>query len=202
MLEAALRVHPLYIRSGLAWESTELSHLERYLTSLDHSALQPLEILELPITDLYGGHWSVTGANVPDASTPNQAVFLPGRNVLLLAKAVIWCHMQRIEAVALATIGSNPFPDATPEFFDSYQELLSRALGGRVSILRPYSALSKKRVMQLGQNLPLQWTFSCIRPVNGRHCGRCNKCAERKAAFADAGLVDVTEYDGGQPCTA
>jgi 7-cyano-7-deazaguanine synthase len=37
-------------------------------------------------------------------------------------------------------------------------------------------------------------TFSCMRPVDGKHCGTCNKCAERRRAFASAGLSDPTEY--------
>ena len=45
-----------------------------------------------------------------------------------------------------------------------------------------------------GKNLPLHLTFSCIRPVDGMHCGECNKCAERRKGFADAGVRDLTRY--------
>jgi 7-cyano-7-deazaguanine synthase len=48
--------------------------------------------------------------------------------------------------------------------------------------------------MQLGRELPLEHTYSCIRPVSGLHCGQCNKCAERQRAFAEAGMVDPTVY--------
>jgi len=37
-------------------------------------------------------------------------------------------------------------------------------------------------------------TFSCIAPVDGLHCGRCNKCAERAAAFRLTGTDDPTPY--------
>jgi 7-cyano-7-deazaguanine synthase len=50
--------------------------------------------------------------------------------------------------------------------------------------------------MRLGVGLPLEHTFSCIDPVDQLHCGRCNKCAERSHAFADAGMTDPTEYAG------
>jgi 7-cyano-7-deazaguanine synthase len=33
--------------------------------------------------------------------------------------------------------------------------------------------------------------------VGERHCGRCNKCAERRKAFADAGIADGTPYASG-----
>ena len=62
-------------------------------------------------------------------------------------------------------------------------------------MLRPYASLTKSEVMQRGRDLPLGLTFSCMHPVAGRHCGGCNKCAERRRAFADAGLPDPTEYE-------
>jgi 7-cyano-7-deazaguanine synthase len=42
--------------------------------------------------------------------------------------------------------------------------------------------------------LPLHLTFSCINPIEDRHCGNCNKCAERKNGFAAAGIPDLTAY--------
>ncbi len=83
-LRSGCIVYPLYVRNGLFWESVELDYLRRFLDALGTPNLLPLHILELPVTDLYPSHWSLTGRNVPDADTPDQAVFLPGRNVLLL----------------------------------------------------------------------------------------------------------------------
>jgi 7-cyano-7-deazaguanine synthase len=54
--------------------------------------------------------------------------------------------------------------------------------------------MKKAAVMHLGRDLPLQHTFSCMRPMAGLHCGKCNKCAERQRAFADAGMADPTRY--------
>ncbi len=88
-------VYPLYVRSGLSWETAELSYLRRYLRALERPALAPLQILDMPVRDVYGPHWSLTGAGVPDADTADAAVFLPGRNVLLLTKAILWCHLRK-----------------------------------------------------------------------------------------------------------
>jgi 7-cyano-7-deazaguanine synthase len=148
----------------------------------------------MPVQDLYARHWSVTGEKMPGAETPDDAVFLPGRNVFLLAKAMVWCHLRNVPAVALAPLQSNPFPDATPHFFDAFPALVNEAVAGRVEVLRPYAALHKPDVMRRWQGLPLHLTFSCIQPRDGKHCGRCNKCAERRRAFADAGLADPTPY--------
>ncbi len=198
LLGEALRdrpaVFPLYVRQGLAWEAVELEHLRRYLEALRGPTPRPLHVLEQPVTDLYEDHWSVTGRGVPGADTTDEAVFLPGRNVLLLAKAILWCHLRGVPAVALAPLESNPFPDATPQFFDAFQNVVNRAVVGSVKVLRPYAGLHKADVMRRGAGLPLGRTFSCLRPVKGRHCGRCNKCAERRRAFADAAIDDPTEY--------
>jgi 7-cyano-7-deazaguanine synthase len=195
-------VQPLYIRSGLFWEAAELAHLRQFLERIACPALRPLVVLDLPVRDLYGEHWSITGREVPDALSPDQAVFLPGRNVLLLAKALLWCQLHSVSAAALATLHGNPFPDATPAFFTAFQEIVSEAVDARIRILSPFAGLRKLDVMRLGQDLPLEWTFSCIRPLAGRHCGRCNKCAERRQAFATAAMLDRTNYDMGEPCTA
>jgi 7-cyano-7-deazaguanine synthase len=201
-LRSYAAVHPLYVRSGLYWEPVELEHLYRFLEAVPGSALRPLHVLDMPVGDLYGRHWSLTGDGVPDADTPDEAVFLPGRNVLLLAKAILWCHLHGVGAVALAPLEGNPFPDATPAFFDAYESVVNQAVGGSVRVLRPYHGLSKADVLRRGRDLPLEHTFSCIRPVRGLHCGRCNKCAERRRGFANAGMPDRTPYASEGPCSA
>jgi 7-cyano-7-deazaguanine synthase len=206
LLAEALREHPavfpLYVRFGLAWEDVEGDHLRRFLEAVRTPALRPLAVLDLPVRDLYGDHWSLTGNGVPGADTPDEAVFLPGRNVLLLAKALVWCHLRGVPAVALAPLADNPFPDATPAFFAAYEAAVNQALAGRVRVLQPYRGLHKADVLRRGRHLPLEWTFSCIRPVGGRHCGACNKCAERRRGFAEAGLPDPTVYHQERPCFA
>lgn len=195
-------VHPLYVRCGLYWEEDELAHLRRFLDAIARPALRPLQVLHVPVADVYGGHWSLSGRGVPDADSPDEAVFLPGRNILLLGKAILWCHLRGMPALALAPLAGNPFPDATPAFFAGFQDLVNQAVGGRVEVRRPYAGLSKVQVMRRGRGLPLEQTFSCIRPLRGRHCGQCNKCAERRRAFADAGLADATNYDREASCSA
>ncbi|MFL5339937.1 MAG: 7-cyano-7-deazaguanine synthase [Gemmataceae bacterium] len=193
-LELHPAVHPIYVRTGSAWEEVERACLGRFLAAVARPALRPLVVLDQPVTDLYGAHWSVTGQGVPDHDSPDAAVFLPGRNVLLLAKPLLWCHLNGVPQLALAPLAANPFPDATPEFFSAFQDVVNRAVGGRLTIHWPYLNLKKTDVIRRGRRLPLEYTFSCIRPVACRHCGACNKCAERHRAFAEAGVPDPTTY--------
>lgn len=190
-------VHPIFIRTGAVWEAVENDHLRRFLDAVRVPALRPLVELELPVGDLYGDHWSSTGRGTPDEGTPDEAVFLPGRNVILLTKALLWCHLNAVPELAMAPLVSNPFPDSTAAFYNGMADAVNRSVDGRVRILRPYATmeLTKADVLKRGAGMPLQHTFSCIRPASGRHCGRCNKCAERRRGFADAGMPDPTEYD-------
>ncbi len=188
------RVTPLFVRSGLRWESVELESLRRFLDAVNSAALDPLVVLDEPIADVYGPHWSTTGNNVPGADTEDAAVYLPGRNLLLTVKAAIWCRLKGLQALALGSLGSNPFPDSTPAFFRQLEGLLSLALSGSPRLIRPFASLHKSDVIKRGRELPLNYTFSCINPMDGRHCGACNKCAERKQGFHEAGVADLTLY--------
>lgn len=190
-------VTPFYLRTGCTWEREELKAVRAFISRVTTGEAEPLVELNMPLADLYGSHWSITGDHVPDSRSPDEAVFLPGRNPLLLMKPGLWCHLHNIPQLALATLAANPFDDATPQFFRQFEAMLQAAIGANLQIVRPFEHLSKTRVLELGRELPLELTFSCIAPVDGLHCGRCNKCAERRRGFAELGLADHTRYHGG-----
>ena len=157
-------------------------------------APRPLVVLELPIADVYGQHWSVSGEQAPDHATPDDAVYLPGRNLLLLAKTVVWCVLNGYSAVALGVLKGNPFPDAAGSFYRQLESAFHQGLGSPIRILTPFADLSKRDVIALGRGLALEWSFSCIAPIDGLHCGGCNKCAERRRAFGELNVSDPTRY--------
>jgi len=196
LLASGRGVQPFYIQSDLVWQQAELRSARRFLTALNAPRLAELVVLEMPLLDVYGGHWSTTGDGTPDAATPDEAVYLPGRNALLILKAAVWCQLHGLTELALAPLATNPFADATAGFFDDLQAALNRGAGSPLRIVRPFGDLHKDAVMRLGKGYPLELTFSCIAPRGNLHCGRCNKCAERQAAFAAAGLPDATAYAG------
>jgi 7-cyano-7-deazaguanine synthase len=187
-------VTPIYVRFGLAWEEVEARHLEWFLDSLPAPATKPLIVLDLPVADVYGAHWSVTGQDIPDHNSPDEAVYLPGRNLLLLAKSSVWCALNGVPTIALGTLAANPFPDADRTFFAGFSALAARALGCRLEVVTPFAGRKKHEVLELGRTLALDLTFSCIAPSGERHCGHCNKCAERRLAFTALGITDTTAY--------
>jgi len=194
MLDERPRIRPLYIRCGLRWEEVELSWARRFLEAVARPGLDPLTVLDEPIREVYGPHWSTDGPEVPGAETPDEAVYLPGRNLLLTVKSAVWCRLRGVPTLALGSLGSNPFPDSTDGFFRDLEGVVGRALSGGPSLVRPFARMHKADVIRRGSGLPLHLTFSCIRPTDGLHCGRCNKCAERRKGFREAGVPDETRY--------
>lgn len=186
-------VYPIYIKFGLRWEEVELSHANEFLKAVGSSLIKPLVVLDQPMADVYGEHWSRTGL-VPDANSKDEAVYLPGRNVLLVSKAAVWCALNGIHSIYSGVLSGNPFPDASSGFFEMLANAISEGLDWPIHVVRPYSKLLKSDVLELGRDLPLQHTFSCLNPVEGHHCGDCNKCAERHKGFLSIGIVDRTKY--------
>ena len=194
LLETGRRVQPFYVRCQLLWEEAELSAAQSFLASMPAYRPEPLIVMAMPLADLYGEHWSINGQNTPEAGTPDDAVYLPGRNALLAVKPALWCAMHGIKELALGVLAANPFADATKEFCRDFETAITRATGTRIKLVRPFAHLEKKDIMELGRSLPLELTFSCIAPVGNLHCGRCNKCAERQDAFLAVGVSDPTRY--------
>ncbi len=195
------RVRPFYVHSDVVWAKAELHAAQSLFGAMASHRLEPLIVFDMPLRDLYGQHWSISGLDTPRAGTADDAVYLPGRNLLLAIKPALWCAMHGIEELALATLASNPFSDATDAFFRDYESTIARATNRRVRLVQPFGRLGKQAVMRLGQGVPLELTFSCIAPVGDLQCGRCNKCEERQKAFRDAGTDDLTRYDRGHVAT-
>ena len=187
-------IYPVYVRGGLVWEGVELYWVRKFLSAVASKTIQPLKEISLPVEDVYNSHWSTTGDRIPNHLSPDGDVYLPGRNLILLAKTSLYCALNDIPVIALGPLKGNPFPDSTPEFFSKFQELASGALIFDLKIVTPFSDLSKAEVIQLGKGLPLHLTFSCIKPVDHHHCGACNKCAERRRSFLLAEVDDKTQY--------
>jgi 7-cyano-7-deazaguanine synthase len=190
-------VFPIYVSVGLAWESAERAVAERLLTHpLFAGRTRPLAHLSIPVGDVYSPtHWAIRG-EPPGYDTPDDDVYLVGRNVLLLAKAAILCAKAGVNRIALGPLAGNPFPDARPAFFAAMAEALSLGLEHTVVIVRPFEAMHKEDVIRLGASLgvPFDLTLSCMNPKDGVHCNACSKCRERQQAFTAAGIVDPTRY--------
>jgi 7-cyano-7-deazaguanine synthase len=190
-------VLPIYVSVGLAWEVAELDALRRLLSTppFDGRVASPLT-LTFDMRDVYPpSHWAVTGSP-PAYDTPDEDVYIVGRNIVLLTKAAIAGAYRRVSRLAIGPLAGNPFPDATPEFFGAMSRALSLGLDHPIEIVAPYAHLDKAAVIRIGASLgvDLGLTLSCMNPSGTRHCGRCSKCRERREAFVASGVPDPTAY--------
>lgn len=193
-LASAAQVYPIYVKCGLKWEAEELRALHSFLAALKNPHVMPLAVLEIPTAALYGDHWSLSGARVPDADAPDSEVLIPGRNILLLGTAAVWSSTHGVSRIAIGSLDGNPFPDATHEFFQSFARALSLGLGRAIQIEAPFRGIHKEELIRRSRSLPLGLTLTCMAPKEGVHCGQCNKCRERQLAFQKAGIADRTVY--------
>ena len=197
-------VHPVYVAGGLAWEEGEQHVIGRLLSSppFNGSArVMPLARLEFSMRDVYPpSHWAMQGTP-PAYDTPDEDVYLHGRNIALLSKAAVYAASRRISRIVVAPLAGNPFPDATPQFFAALSAAFSLGLAAPIEISAPFGVLHKEDVVRIGAELevPFELTLSCMNPSGTTHCGLCSKCRERRDAFQSAGVTDPTVYANVSP---
>ncbi len=188
---------PIYVGVGLAWEDEERAMATRLLASGRLGPnVRPLVALSLDMRDVYPpSHWAIRG-EAPGFDTPDEDVYLEGRNLVLLSKAAVFMARAGLTRVSLGPLAGNPFPDSTAKFFRAMENALSLGLDRQIRIETPFTSMHKADVIRLGEKLsvPFELTLSCMQPAGGLHCGRCSKCRERRDAFLEAGVKDPTPY--------
>ena len=200
------RVLPVYVSVGLAWEDAEVAMVTELLRArVFTDRTEPLTRVEFTMRDVYPPtHWAIRG-EPPAYDTPDEDVYLTGRNLVLLTKAGVVAARNGAHRIALGPLAGNPFPDARPAFFSKMEQAMSLGLDHRIEIAAPFLQLEKADVIKRGVALgvPLELTLSCMSPVlaNGlpHHCGLCSKCRERRDAFAAAGVSDPSTYANRSP---
>ena len=197
------RVLPVYVSVGLAWEQAEIAMVEQLLRAPAFAGrLDPLTQVAFTMRDVYPPtHWAIRG-EPPAYDTPDEDVYLTGRNLVLLTKAGVVAARHGAHRIALGPLAGNPFPDARPEFFSSMSNSLSLGLAHEIQIATPFLEWEKEQVIKRGVELevPLELTLSCMNPAPGpTHCGLCSKCRERRDAFVTAGVPDPSHYANPEP---
>ena len=190
----------LHVSYGQRTEARERRAFEELA---DHYAVKKRLAVSIESLKAIGGS-SLTDENIPVAqanlaSREIPTSYVPFRNAHMLAIATSWAETigaQRIYIGAVAE-DSSGYPDCRPEFYQAFQRAIDAGTKPetRVEIVTPVIHLSKAEIVRRGLELsaPLELTWSCY-AAEDRACGRCDSCALRLRAFAEAGTHDPISY--------
>jgi 7-cyano-7-deazaguanine synthase len=136
-----------------------------------------------------------TDRSIDEMRSAVSPAFLPGRNALFLSLA---CAEAAAQAIPEVWIGVNAvdfsgYPDCRPEFVDSFQTMISKAIPNGPKIIAPLLHLSKGAIAHEAKRLGIMQgdTWSCYKPLVTEQglvpCGRCDACLLHNHAWEEAG---------------
>jgi len=138
--------------------------------------------------------------------------YVPARNTIFLSYALAWAETLDAGDIHIGVNAQDysGYPDCRPEYIRAYERMANLATKAAVEgrqalrIHTPLMTLSKRQIIELGSSLGVDYalTTSCYDPTpQGQACGRCDACQLRRKGFAEAGVVDPTEYADAQSLT-
>lgn len=141
------------------------------------------------------------GEDIPEGNYDDEnmkSTVVPFRNGIMLAVAAGMAESNGLKYVMMANHGGDHaiYPDCRPEFVDSMSRAISAGTYEHLSILAPYTNITKTDIALRGKQLGIDYghTWSCYKGGD-KHCGKCGTCTERREALREAGIIDTTEYE-------
>ena len=155
---------------------------------------------------LYGKSNVLTTSKKKLPTKFDYSIVVPIRNAIFLSIATAWGFSLGASLVAYgAHTDDKKYPDCRPPFAKKLESALNageidginQGIRKRIQIWSPYIAgLSKSSLIRMGYKKygsEIFQTWSCYSNKK-YHCGLCESCNNRKAAFAKAKVSDRTRY--------
>ena len=163
-----------------------------------------IEHLTIPLKFMHDYFKSslLSGADaIPEGTYADEnmkSTVVPFRNGIMLSVAAGLAESRGLSKVMMANhFGDHDiYPDCRKEFVDAMSQAMAAGTYANITIDAPYTLISKADIARKGKSLGVDYgqTWSCYK--GGKvHCGKCATCLERKAALAEAGIEDTTEYE-------
>lgn len=156
--------------------------------------------------ELYGNSNVLTDKkrNIPNKF--EYSIVVPIRNAVFLTISSAWAFRLNASLVAFgAHTGDTNYPDCRPSFSQKLQKALNQGeidgikngIRSPIEIWSPYTqGFSKSDLIKIGYKSlgdMIFRTWSCY-DSKKQHCGVCESCKNRKAAFLKACITDRTVY--------
>lgn len=127
-----------------------------------------------------------------------KSTVVPFRNGIMLAAAAGLAESRGLAHVMIANHSGDHalYPDCRNSFIEAMSKAISAGTYDGITVFAPYTQLDKAEIALHGKRLGIDYrqTYSCYKGGE-KHCGVCGTCRERKAALAEAGIEDLTEYE-------
>ena len=154
----------------------------------------------------FGGSALTDSIEVPKGGVEDgiPVTYVPARNLVFLALTTACAEAagSRDVFIGVNALDYSGYPDCRPEFIESFAQTARLGTkagveGASFTIHAPLQHLTKAEIAGECHRLGLDpsWSWSCYNPTpDGRACGVCDSCRLRKKGFAEAGIVDSTDY--------
>jgi len=167
----------------------------------------PHKVVDLsPLKEILGGSaLTDSSVDIPEVSETVEfydtlkATIVPNRNSIFLSVAIGYAQSIGANYVFFGAHHSDRgvYPDCRREFVEAFEWAEGLANDNpNLVIEAPFVDMDKSQIVKLGVELgvPYEVTWSCYKG-GATHCGVCSSCRERKRAFAEAGVRDLTDYE-------
>ena len=169
--------------------------------------VQDHKVLQLDLS-LFGGSALTDNISVPTNRSDSErdqgipVTYVPARNTIFLSLALAYAEVLHAAKIFFGAniLDYSGYPDCRPEFIEAFTEVAKQGTrlgqeGHPIHIEAPLLLMSKREIIQKGQELavPFHFTSSCYQPgEDSRPCGRCDSCLIRQEGFREAQLTDPT----------
>jgi 7-cyano-7-deazaguanine synthase len=182
----------------------EIKRAREIASTLDVSSHKVIDISFMK--ELYGSTNVLTDSSKVMPSSFQSNIIVPIRNAVFLAIATAYAFSLGADTVAYgAHLTDRPYPDCRPEFTNKLAEALNLGdidaikAGDHPPVIMwspAIQGLSKGEMLKISYKLlgkEVFRTWSCY--LDGeKQCGKCESCNNRKIAFRQAGITDLTDY--------
>ncbi|MBI5575505.1 MAG: 7-cyano-7-deazaguanine synthase QueC [Deltaproteobacteria bacterium] len=190
-------------------QPTERKELACFRAIADHLQVKDRLVADIGyLKDIGGSALTDPSIAIPAADLERPGVpvtYVPFRNAHFICIAVSWAEVIGAKSVYVGAVmaDSSGYPDCRPEFYESMNETVRRGTkdGSGIVVRAPFVHLRKKDLVLMGKSMgvPFEHSWSCYRGGE-KACGRCDSCALRLRAFAEAGVPDPILYEARPPC--
>jgi 7-cyano-7-deazaguanine synthase len=193
----------LHVNYGQRTEAKELACFHSIAEHMKVPAGRRLVVDISHLKKIGGSALTDEAIGVPDADLRRTGVpvtYVPFRNAHLVAIAVSWAEVIGARNVYIGAVeaDSTGYPDCRPEFYEALNEAVRRGTreGSGIEVKAPFIRLLKKDIVLMGKSMgvPFERSWSCYREGE-KACGKCDSCALRLRAFAEAGVEDPLPYE-------